>query len=92
MSDDISLRDGDIVKANLCLAGVIVVFVLLTLVAYLLSDGRPHCIIPLLRKCCPTCKWVVQQDNVETDDEKLLVFQVGLAQHVMGARRPCRQV
>ena len=92
MRNEFTIREKDVLKANICLAGIISVFLVLTLIAFLCTDGRPYCIIPLLRKCCPSCKWVVEHDSIEAADEKLLILKVGLAQHVLGVKRPCRQV
>ena len=82
----------DSMTANFCLAGVIIVFIILTLIAFLLNEGRPYCIIPLLRKYCPTCKWVVEQDQIEAAGEELRILQIGMAQHMLGVKKPCRQV
>ena len=79
----------EVEQANLCLAGVLLAFVLLTFLAYLLTDGRRFCIVPLLRLCCPTCKWVVDQDKL-SNDEELLVYQEEMFHQGMGARRPKR--
>ena len=89
---NLSIPESDLLKADLCLLGVIVVFILLTLLAFLLTDGRIYCMIPLLRQCSPTCKWVVQQDKLDNDDEDFLVFRGVMDQYVMGVRRPNRQL
>ena len=81
------MERGDVWLANLCLAGVMAVFVLLTLIAFLLTDGRSYCVVPLLRKYFPRCSWVVDHDTRNTVYEELLVI-VGLDHHAMGSRRP----
>ena len=92
MQDQFAIEDQEVIKANLCLAGIICIFILLTLIAFLCTDGRSYFIIPLLRMCCPSCKWVVTYNDIETTDDKLLVLQLGMAHHVLGVKRPYRQV
>ena len=83
----------DVLKANLCMAGIVGVFVLLTLLAYLLTEGKSYCIIPILRKTCPTCAWVKDYDNVMDEGcQKSLALKPGVAQHVLGVKRPYLQV
>ena len=85
------MEEGDVWKANLCLAGLMAVFVLLTFVAFLLTDGRSYCVVPLLRKYFPTCRWVVDDDRQNKVYEELLVI-VGLDHHAMGVRRPTNRL
>ena len=88
MWDSLSVEDQDVIKANLCLAGIIGIFLALTLLAYLLTEGRSYCVIPLLRMTCPQCTWVRQFDeNKGVDYQKLLILQVELTQHVLGVKR-----
>ena len=44
-------KDGEqeVFKANLCLAGIIVAFVLLTFMAYLFNEGRNLFLIPIIK-------------------------------------------
>ena len=70
-------------KANLYLAGIIVTFIILTFIAYLLNEGRHHVVIPILRKYYPTCKWVLQHDKIENDNEGKQYLEVDLACHAM---------
>ena len=94
MRSDAEEKESDVMKANILLAGIISTFIMLTMVAFLLTEGRNYCIIPLLRKFAPTSNWLVQHDNLETCDEKLLILQVGMTQrhNVLGVKRPFRQV
>ena len=50
--------DEDVFWANLYLAGIIVTFIVLTVIAYLLNEGRHLLVIPLLRKISPRCEYV----------------------------------
>ena len=92
MADKVSVQDEEILLANLCLAGVIAVFIIFTFMAFLLTDGKAYCVIPLLRRFWPTCKWVDEQNRVEKVKKGSLVFKVGTSQHVIGVKKPCRQV
>lgn len=85
-------HDNDVLKANLCLAGIIGAFVLLTLIAFLFNEGRPLCIIPLLRRCCPQAKWVIEHDNIKLAKEErhLNMLNLDLSQHVFGVKKAQR--
>ena len=64
-------EENDTMKANLCLAALVLVFTLLTFCAYLLTDGRHHFVIPILRRVYPRCRWVTQHDNnISTKTER----------------------
>ena len=67
MVDISNATNDDSLKVNLYLFGIIGLFVFLTLVAYLLTDGRSYCVIPLLRRCCPNSKWVKGYDTQNRD-------------------------
>ena len=56
-------REEDVFKANLCLVGIITSFAFLTLLAYLLNEGRHLLVIPMLRRFNPSCKWVIEYDR-----------------------------
>ena len=81
--EDLPSRQEDVIKANLYLAGIIGAFIVLTLIAYLLNEGRHHFVIPVLRRYHPTCKWVLQQDKKENDNEEKQSLEVDLAHHTM---------
>ena len=68
--EDIVTRQDDVIKANLLLAAIIGAFIVLTSIAYFLNEGRHHFVIPFLRKCYPTCKWVIQEDKLKNDNEE----------------------
>ena len=61
------------IDANICLAGIIGAFVFLTLIAYLLNEGKHLLVIPILRSLKPRCKWVLQYEKElkEKEEEKL---------------------
>ena len=68
--DDLPPGPEDVIKANLYLVGIIAAFVVLTFIAYLFNEGKQICVIPLLRKYNPKCKWVLKQDKLETENEE----------------------
>ena len=92
MRNEYSSRVKDATRANVLLAGIIGIFLFLTLVAFLFTDGKHFFVIPLLRKCFPSSRWVVRHDKVKITDERLISLQVGLAQHVLGVKRAYHQV
>ena len=78
-------HDGDVIKANMCLAGVIGVFMFLTFIAYLLNEGQRYCVIPILRKIWPKCKWVARHDKLDSDEyDKTNIF---LVPHIFGKKK-----
>ena len=84
---------GDNVKANLCMAGIIALFLLLTLIAYLLTEGKTYCIIPLMRYISPKSEWLQYYDNMmDGGCQKSYALKRSIAQHVLGVKRPCLHV
>lgn len=79
--------ENDTVRANLYLIGIIGTFIFLTLIAYLLTDGRPLCIIPIMRKCCPKSKWVAEHDKVEIEIEESNLIRLDMTNHVYGLKK-----
>ena len=69
---DFPITKEDETKANLLLVGIISVYFVLVLVAYLCTDGRRRCIVPLLRKCWPAHPWVRAADGKLVDRESLM--------------------
>ena len=83
----------DLEKADLCLAGIIAVFLALTLLAYLLNEGKSQCLIPLCKRFCPKCTWIRNyEDMIDEDCQQLLWLEMGLSQHVLGVKKANRQV
>ena len=81
------LSASESIKVNLYLFGMIGVFVFLTLIAFLCTDGRSYCVLPIMRRCCPSANWDLGDEDV--DLEKLFA-EVELGQHVFGVKRMTR--
>lgn len=52
-------------KADLLLVGMILTFLLLTLLAFLLNEGKKYCVIPLKKRFFPK----EEDDDITSDDE-----------------------
>ena len=74
--------ENDVIKANLYLVAIIGSFVILTCIAYIFNEGRHICVIPLLRRYRPRCRWVLQQDRLLAENEEKHLVELDLAQHV----------
>ena len=74
--------ETDVIKANLYLVAIIGSFVILTCIAYIFNEGRHICVIPLLRRYRPRCRWVLQQDRLLAENEEKHLVELDLAQHV----------
>ena len=93
MTNNLSGKENEVLKANLCLVGIILIFLVLVLLAYLMTEGRSYCIIPLLRLTYPQCEWVVEHDEMlGLDYQRLVALKMGMSQHVLGVKRTSRQV
>ena len=60
-------------------------FIILTTVAYLCTDGRSHCIIPFLRRYCPHAKWLIEYDK--QCEEKKFIKETAAAEAVIEEQR-----
>ena len=78
-----SLDVSDSVKVNLLLFGIITLFVFLTLIAYLLTDGRDCCLIPMVRRFCPRAKWT----HASKYDKRFV--ELDMTHHVFGVKKSC---
>ena len=92
MDEEFTPNRQDVIKANLYLAGIIITFIFLTLIAFLFTEGRHYCVIPILRRCWPHCRWVLQHDKIESANEEKHSLQKDLAQHVLGLKKAQRQL
>ena len=81
MEEDLPPDPEDVIKANLYLVLIIGSFIVLTFIAYLFNEGRHICVVPLLRKYRPKCKWVIMQDKLKAENEEKHSLELGLAQH-----------
>ena len=87
MDHEFTVNRKDVIKANLYLAGIIITFIILTLLAFLFTEGRHYCVVPILRRCWPSCSWVVEHDKIESANEGKHCLQNDLAQHVFGLKK-----
>ena len=71
-------------KVNLYLFGINAVFLLMTFLACLFTDGRPYCVLQLAKKCCPNATWVSEQVWTSNVSRKC---EVDLSRHVYGSKR-----
>ena len=58
-----NVTQSDSMKGNLLFISIIVMFIVLTTIAYFCTDGRSHCIVPFLRRYFPNAKMLVQYDK-----------------------------
>ena len=93
MDDQFKVNRKDVIKANLYLVGIIITFIFLTLVAFLFTEGRHYCVIPILRMVWPQCRWVTQHDKIESaNEEKQSSMKKDLAKHVLGLKKASREL
>merc|ERR1712076_180356 len=90
MPKDIA-SESDALLANLYLAAIIGAFIFLTLIAYLLTEGRSLCVIPIMKRCCPNSKWVVEHNKIEHENEERNLFNLDMVHHVFGVKKAQRQ-
>ena len=84
-------KTNDTIKANLYLAGIIGTFLFLTLIAFLFTEGRALCVIPIMRLCCPKSRWVNEQNKIESEHEESNLLKLDMAHHVFGVKKAPRQ-
>ena len=87
--EDVLISASDSIKVNLYLFGIIAVFVFLTLIVFLFTDGRSYCVLPIMRRCCPTSKWVLRDVNIDLEKR---FAELELAHHVCGVKKVSRVV
>ena len=68
---EFTVTDEDDTKANFFLLGIIGLYFLLVLIAFLCTDGRRKYIIPLLRMCWPSHRLVAKTDEKERKMSKV---------------------
>ena len=64
MREEFIINSADDVKANYFLLGIIAVFLLMTLIAFLFTDGRRTFLTPVLRNCCPDHEWAMEKESI----------------------------
>ena len=69
---DFTVTEEDDTKANFLLIGIICLYFLLVLIAFLCTDGKRRFIVPLLRRCCPSHPWVREADAKLTERESMM--------------------
>ena len=79
------VTDLDRLKGNLCFISIVAMFVILTTVAYLCTDGRSHCIIPFLRRYCPDARWIVEYEK--QCEEKKFIKETEAAEAIIEEER-----
>ena len=57
------VTESDRLKGNLLFISIVAMFIILTTIAYLCTDGRSHCIVPFLRRYFPHARMLAQYDK-----------------------------
>ena len=60
----------DKMKADLFLLGVIAIFLIMTLFAFLLNEGKEICVLPFMRRYFPNTKYSKKKHGKEKKEKK----------------------
>ena len=72
---EFTVTEEDETKANILFIGIIGLYFLLVLIAFLCTEGRKRYIVPFLRTWWPTHKWVTEFDKrVLEQKSKIYLF------------------
>ena len=77
------MSEYESIKVNLYLFGIIGLFILLTFIAYLLTDGRSVILLPIARRCCPRANWIREEQSKVNKK----IEMVDMSHHYVGLKR-----